>query len=336
MKAAIIKEKGLLSVEEVPSPQAGAGDVVIKVRYCGICGSDVRLFHDGFYPVGLIMGHEFCGTISEVGYGVEGWAVGDRVTAMPAVMCGNCYYCLRGQRHHCRNIKIVGVDREMQGAFAEYVKVKADVLHRLPQEVSDEEAANIEPCAVSLRAVRRSEIAIGDSAVIFGAGSIGLFALQCARVAGARSVYVVEPAQGRASAAAILGADVVFDPEEPDVPGKVQQLTGEGADIAYVCTASPPAFQQAAQTVKRQGKVILVGGDGPAQVVPEFLMWKEVEVKGSYMYVDEFALVIELFRQRKLKCEDMISDVIPLERMPEALKSLTKPTSEIKVLVQPG
>jgi len=177
---------------------------------------------------------------------------------------------------------------------------------------------------------------VGDSVVVFGAGSIGLFVVQCVQMAGARSVYVVEPAQGRASAGARLGADVVFDPEEPDIPAKVQQLTGEGADIAYVCTASPPTFQQAAETVKRQGKVILVGGGGPAQVIPEFLMWKEVEVKGSYMYLDEFALVIELFRQRKLKCEDMISEVIPLERMPEALKSLTKPTSAIKVLVQPG
>jgi (R,R)-butanediol dehydrogenase/meso-butanediol dehydrogenase/diacetyl reductase len=336
MKAAIIKEKGILSVEEIPDPQAGAGEVVIKVKYCGICGSDVRLFHDGFYPVGLIMGHEFCGRISEVGRGVEGWAVGDRVAVMPAVTCGGCYYCLHGQRHHCRNIKIVGVDKEMQGAFAEYVSVRANLLHRLPEQVTDEEAANIEPCAVSLRAVRQSGVMVGNSVVVFGAGSIGLFVIQCVQMAGAGSVYVVEPAQGRATAAAILGANVVFDSEEADIPGRVQQLTGEGADIAYVCTASPPAFQQAAQTVKRQGKVILVGGGGPAQVIPEFLMWKEVDVKGSYMYLDEFALVIELFKQRKLRCEDMISEVIPLERMPEALESLTKPTSEIKVLVQPG
>ena len=336
MKAAIIKEKGLLSVEEVPNPQAGDGDVIIRVRYCGICGSDIRLFHDGFYPVGLIMGHEFCGTISEVGHGVEGWAVGDRVTAMPAVMCGNCYYCLRGQRHHCRNIKIVGVDREMQGAFAEYIKVKADMLHYLPQEVTDEEAANIEPCAVSLRAVRRSEIAIGDSAVIFGAGSIGLFTLQCAQVAGVSSVYVVEPAQGRASAATALGAYRVFDPGQLNVPTEVGQLTGEGADIAYVCTASPTTLHQAVETVRRQGKVILVGGGGPAQVVPELLMWREVDVRGSYMYLDEFALAIELFRQGKVKSEGMISEVIPLEKMSQVFKDLTKPTSEIKVLVQPG
>ena len=323
-------------MEEVPNPQAGTGEVVIKVRYCGICGSDVRLFNDGFYPVGLIMGHEFCGRISEVGHGVDGWAVGDRVGVMPAVACGGCYYCLRGQRHHCRNIKIVGVDKEMQGAFAEYVRVKANMLHRLPGEVTDEEAANIEPCAVSLRAVRQSGVMVGDSVVVFGTGSIGLFVVQCARIAGARSVYVVEPAQGRASAAAILGADGVFDPEEPDVPAKVRRLTGEGADIAYVCTAAPTTFQQAAETVKRQGKVILVGGGGPAEVIPEFLMWKEVEVKGSYMYLDEFALAIELFRQRKLKCQDMISEVISLERMPQMLKNLIKPTSEIKVLVQPG
>ncbi|MBL7120166.1 MAG: alcohol dehydrogenase catalytic domain-containing protein, partial [Dehalococcoidia bacterium] len=139
MKATVIKEKGVLSVEEVPTPQAGPGEVVIKVKYCGICGSDIRLFADGFYPPGLIMGHEFYGTVSEVGQGTEGWAVGNRVTAMPAVMCGNCYYCRRGQWHHCLSSKIVGVHIELPGAFAEYVKVKADMLHRLPGEVTDEE-----------------------------------------------------------------------------------------------------------------------------------------------------------------------------------------------------
>jgi len=267
---------------------------------------------------------------------VENWAVGDRVAVMPAVTCGGCYYCLRGQQHHCSNIKIVGVDKEMQGAFAEYVRVKANMLHRLPEQVTDEEAANIEPCAVSLRAVRQSKVMVGDSIVVFGAGSIGLFVVQCAQMAGAGSVYVVEPAQGRATAAAILGANMILNPEESDVPSRVQQLTGEGADIAYVCTASPPTFQQAAQMVKRQGKVILVGGGGSAQVTPQLLMWKEVEVKGSYMYLDEFALAIELFRQSRLKCEGMISEIIPLERMPEVLKSLTQPTSEIKFLVQPG
>ena len=336
MKATVIKEKGVLSVEEVPTPQAGPGEVVIKVKYCGICGSDIRLFADGFYPPGLIMGHEFCGTVSEVGQGTEGWAVGNRVTAMPAVMCGNCYYCRRGQWHHCLNSKIVGVHIELPGAFAEYVKVKADMLHRLPGEVTDEEGANAEPCAVSLRAVRRSGIAVGDSVVVFGAGSIGLFTLQCARAAGAGSVYVVEPAPARARVAAVLGADRVFDPRQANVRAEVGNLTGEGADVAYVCTAAAPSLHQAVETVRRQGKVMVVGGGMTSEVIPEYWMWKEVEVKGSFAYLDEFAAALELFRQGKVTVDGMISEVIPLEKMPQAFRDLAKPSSEVKVLVQPG
>ncbi|MFC2000168.1 zinc-binding dehydrogenase [Chloroflexota bacterium] len=335
MKAAVIKEKGVLSVKDVPSPQAGPGEVVVKVRYCGICGSDIRLFADGFYPPGLIMGHEFCGTVSEVGPGSDGWAVGDRVTAMPAISCGKCYYCRRGQWHHCVDSKIVGVHIDMPGAFAEYVKVNADMLYRLTGEMTDEDGATIEPSAVSLRAVRRSGIDVGDSAVVFGAGSIGLFALQCARAAGAGAVYAVEPAPARAHAAVVLGADRVFDPQQVNVPAEVNSLTGEGADVAYVCTAAPSSLHQAVETVRRQGKVMVVGGGVTAEVVPEYWMWKEVEVRGSFAYLDEFAQAVELFRQGKIKSEGMISEVIPLEKMSQVFQDLARPTSEVKVLVQP-
>jgi len=335
MRAAVIKEKGVLSVEEAPTPQADAGEVVVKVKYCGICGSDVRLLADGYFPVGLIPGHEFCGIVSEVGLGVDGWSVGDRVTAMPIAICRSCYYCLHGQWHHCSRIKTVGVNLELPGAFAEYVKVKADMLHRLPDEVTDEEAATLEPCAVSLRAVRLSGIKIGDSAVVFGAGPIGLFAIQCARWAGAKSICVVEPARGRASAAATLGADRVFHPEQVDPRVAVGELSKGGADVAYVCTAASSALQQAVETVRKQGRVILVGGGGPAEVIPELWMWKEVEVRGSYAYLDEFAQALELLRQRKVKVEGMISEIVPLEKAPDVFKELATPTSQIKVLVRP-
>ena len=336
MKAAVIKDKGVLAIEDVPAPQAGAGEVVIRVSRCGICGSDVRLIANGFFPPGLIPGHEFCGTVSGLGPGVEGWAVGDRVTAMPGVMCGSCYYCLHGQPHHCPDIKVVGVDTELPGAFAEHVKVRLGMLHRIPDEVNDEEAATVEPCAVSLRAVRRSGIQVGETAVVFGAGPIGLFALQHARVAGAKAVYVVEPAPGRARAAGALGADRVFDPVQAKVPKEVTGLTGLGADVAYVCTAAPPVLQQAVNSVRKQGRVIVVGGGGPTTVVPEVWMWREVEVRGSYSHLDEFALAIELFRQRKITVEGMISEIVPLEGLPQALTALASPNTEIKILVQPG
>ncbi len=336
MKAAVFKEKGLLAIEDIPLPNARSGEVVIKVSYCGICGSDVRLFSEGFFPVGLTIGHEFCGTIHEIGPDVDGWSVGDRVTVMPAVICRNCQPCLRGEGHHCIDLKFLGMNEGMPGAFAEYVTANASMLHSLPDEVTDEEAANIEPCAVSLRAVNRSGIQVGDSVVIFGAGSIGLFVLQIARIAGASSIYVIEPAPSRSHAAIILGADEVFDPSDTTIFSKIANLTGGGADVAFMCSAAPPVLQQAVDTVKCQGKVIVVGAGLSANVIPEIWMWKEIEVKGSFAYLGEFPLALDLFKQGKVKVEGMISDMIPLENVQQALLNLAQPTSQIKVLVRPN
>jgi len=336
MKAAIVKGPGLLSVEEVPTPKAGPGGVVIKVRYCGICGSDVRMFPEGFFPPGFIMGHEFSGEIFGVGPGVEGWAMGDRVTAMPALTCGTCHYCRLGETHHCQNLKILGMHGGLQGAFAEYVGVNASMLRRLPDAVTDEEGANIEPCAVSLRAVRRSGMRVGDSVAIFGAGSIGLFVLQCARLAGASAVYVIEPVESRAKAATLLGADRILDPSKADVSSEIAGLTLYGADVAFVCTAAPPVLEQAVGSVRPQGRVMVVGGGMTATVMPEHWMWKEVEVGGSFAYIDEFDMALALFKRRSVRVEGMISRVIPLEGLGQALMGLAKPSDQIKVLVQPG
>jgi (R,R)-butanediol dehydrogenase/meso-butanediol dehydrogenase/diacetyl reductase len=336
MKASVVKGKGILAVEEAPTPRAGPGEVVIKVHYCGICGSDVRLLADGFLPPGTIPGHEFSGTICEIGAGVTGWSLGDRVTANPGLNCGKCDYCIRGDWHHCPSFKILGVFGDLQGAFAEYVKVGVSMLHRLPAVVTDQEAACVEPCAVSLRGVRLSEIRAGDAAVVFGAGAIGLFVLQIARLAGARAVCVVEPAEKRRRAATALGADAVIDPTQANAVGEVLRLTGMGADVAYVCTAAPATLQQAVDTVRPRGVVMEIGGGDTATIVPEIWMWKEVQVRGAYSYLDEFGMALDLIRQRKVTVDGVISNVVPLENAPQAFRNLAAPNNEIKVLVRPA
>jgi len=336
MKAVVVKSQGGLAVEEVPTPHPGAGEVLIKVHCCGICGSDVRLVSDGFLPPGMIPGHEFSGTISEIGPGVSGWTLGERVIANPGVNCGKCDYCIRGDWHHCPSFKILGVIGDLQGAFAEYVKVGVGMLHRLPAVVTDQEAACVEPCAVSLRGVRRSEIKPGDVAVVFGAGAIGLFVLQIAKSAGARAVYMVEPAEKRRRAAVSLGADEVIDPTQVNAVGEVLRLTGMGADVAYVCTAAAPTLQQAVEAVKPRGVVMEIGGGNTASIMPEIWMWKEVQVRGSYAYLDEFGLALELFRQRKVTVDGLISGVVPLDKAPQAFENLASPNTEIKVLVRPA
>lgn len=310
--------------------------MLIEVKYCGICDSDVRLILDGILATGMIPGHEFCGTIAEIGPGVEGWKIGERVTAVPYTTCGECYYCLQEQQHHCTRIKIVAVNPGMPGAFADSVKVRASMLRRLPDEVSDEEAATVEPCAVSLHAVRHSGMKAGNSTVIFGAGAIGLFALQCARMEGSGPVYVIEPVEFRSHVASTLGADRVLCPQNLNVVGEIRRLTTEGADIAYLCTDTPPVLHIAMDSVRKQGKVIVVAGSLSAEVVPQLLMWKEIEVKGSFMYTDnEFSQAIDLFRQKKITTKGMISRIIPLEELPRMIEDLSNPTSDIKVLVKP-
>ena len=336
IKAAVIKGKVSLSIEEVPTPKPYDGEVLIEVKYCGICGSDVHLIPDGILSTGMIPGHEFCGTIAEIGPGVEGWKIGERVTAVLYTTCGECYYCLQEQKHHCTGIQIMAVDPGMPGAFADFVKVRAQMLRRVPDEISDEEAATVEPCAVSLRAVRHSGMKAGDSTVIFGAGAIGLFALQCARMEGAGPVYVVEPVESRAHVASTLGADRVLCPKDLNVVGEIRRLTTEGADIAYLCTDAPPVLQQAMDTVRKQGKVIVVAGGWSAEVVPQLLVWKEIMVKGSFMYLDdEFSHAMDLFRQKKVTTKGMISRIIPLEELPRMIQDLSNPVSDIKILVKP-
>ena len=335
MKACVVKGPGVVSVDDVPALHAGLGELVIKVAYCGICGSDVRLLAEGFYPPGMIPGHEFSGTIYEVGPRVDGWNIGERVTANPGVRCKTCYYCVRGDWQHCHSLKTLGVYGDIQGAFAEYVKVGVDLLHRIPPEVTDKEAACVEPCAVSLHAVRLSGLQVGDTAVVFGAGAIGLFTLQIVLSAGAKAVYVVEPWEKRRRAAVALGADYVIDPvQTPNVVAELQNQTGVGTDVAYVCTAAPSVLQQAVDAVRPRGKVMEIGGGGPATVIPELWMWKEVQVCGSYAYLDEFGLAIELFRQRKVTVDSVVSNLIPLARVPQAFQELAMPNSEVKVLVQ--
>ena len=192
MRAAVVEE-GSVVVREVPTPRPEAGEVLVRVALCGICGSDVRLLAEGFFPPGTVIGHEISGTVAEVGPGVEGWRIGERVTVLPAVTCGDCRYCRSDTWLHCPQARFLGIHRDLPGGFAEYVKVPAGTLHRLPDEVSDEAGALVEPCAVALRAVRRSGLKLGESVAVLGAGPIGLFALELAQAAGADPIYVVEP-----------------------------------------------------------------------------------------------------------------------------------------------
>jgi len=356
MKAAVLQKEGTISIEDVETPQAAPGEVVIKVNYCGICGSDLHLMDGASILAGTIMGHEVSGVIAEIGEGVEGWSVGQRVVPLPFTSCGHCYECIHGVPNLCRQAIVFGCDVSVLGALAEYVKAKASQIYAIPDEITNQEAALTEPLAVSLRAVRLAGITLGSSVAIIGAGPIGLLAIQCARLAGANSIYVAQRSEPRASMAKQFGADMVINPEKEDFvyevrrltgsgvsipkeegfPGMVRKQTGSGVHASLECAGGTSPFDLAVRSVGPGGRVILVSVDvNPKQINSLEIMLGEIEIKGSNCYWSEFADSLELLRLHKIETEGMISKVVSLDDAPGIFNELRETKKYIKVLVTP-
>ena len=329
MKAAVFKGAGLLVVEEVPLPRAGSGQVVVRVSYCGICGSDLHRYAYGLMAPGVIMGHEFSGTILELGEGVEGWSIGDRVVR-----------AFRGQlppRYSARE-KGFTLDPAAPGGYAEYVALPATVLRRIPDDLADDVAALTEPLAVAVHAVRLSALKLGDAVVVLGAGPIGLLTLQCARLCGPRLVIASEPVAARRDLARKLGADVVLDPREVDVVAEVVRLTdGLGADVVFECAGTRPTLQQALDMARRRGQVVLVAlCMEPCSVTPLDWVGREVQLQCSYgSDADDWPLALDLLATGRVQGRPLISNVVPLDQIQAAFQRLLAPADEVQVLVRP-
>ena len=333
MRAAILKGPGIISIEDMETPKAGNGEVVVKVSYCGICGSDLRRFLNAAPNTAEIGGHEFSGVIAEIGPGVKGWSVGQRVTPIPFAPCWQCYACTHGTPHLCRNAEYVGANPNQPGGFAEFVRVKASQLYITPDEIDDREAALAEPLAVSLRSVMLSGINIGSSACIIGAGTIGLFTVQCAKLSGADSIYVAQRSEPRASLARQMGADMVINPAKENFLHTVLRKTAIGADVSFECAGNSEAFQLAVRSVRSSGRVILVGIGGPAEFPTKELVMREIEIKGSMMYWNEFPQSLELLKLHKINTKGIVTKIVPLKDIQAAFTDLLHSRDQIKVLM---
>jgi 2-desacetyl-2-hydroxyethyl bacteriochlorophyllide A dehydrogenase len=335
MKAAVLKDKRTMVVEEVPAPKAGPGEVIIKIKYVGICGTDLHLYASGLLPPDTVMGHECVGVIAELGEGTEGWSVGDRVALYGGLSCGKCFWCKRGQTSLCREMGGIGLG-DMPGGYAELLRAFTSMLVRIPDEISLKDAALLDPFSTAFHAVRLAGFQLGDTALVMGAGPIGLCIIQQLRLAGARLVIATEIVQKRAQAAKHFGADIVLRPDD-DVFGKMSELTNDiGVDYVFECVGTPDTTQDAFTLVRRAGKVVIVGVcTEPATVQPVLWVIKEISMQATLGFVrSELEGSLDLLRKGVLKTDGLVSETVSLERLPETFERLLSPSEEIKLLVE--
>jgi threonine dehydrogenase-like Zn-dependent dehydrogenase len=331
MNAVVFHAAGDVRVLDVPVPEPGRGEVLIKVDYCGICGSDLHAAAPDF-RAGVTMGHEFAGSIVDVGPGVMDWAVGDRACVNPnGDWCGECAYCRAGEHNLCPGIwdTVVGLARN--GGMAAYAAVRAKTLHALPDAVSSRQAAWVEPLAVALRTVRTSGIGLGDAAIVFGGGPIGLLVIKVLRAAGVGAITAVEPSALRAGLAADSGADFVLHPD--DVLDRFTEPP-RAPRFAFECTGVAAVTETALRVLGPRGRLTVTGF---ARQNPEYrasdLLFKELEIRGSFIYIDEFRIAIDLLRRGAIEVEDLITDLRPIESGPAAFDDMRRSDTTVKILL---
>jgi len=338
MKAAVFLGAGNIEVRDLPDPEPGSGEVLIRVGYCGICGSDLEAYATGMYETGLIIGHEFAGTIVRIGPAVSGWQVGDRVVVGDAVPCGECPSCREGRLDACESLTMIGVTHV--GGMAEVVKFMASGLHRLPAQVTLRQGALAEPLSVALHGVRRSRLKPGDVALVMGAGPIGLLTLQCALLAGARWVAVTEVDPARAALAERLGAAAVLDPRRDNVGVALSRLTGgQGPDLVYICTGAPAPYCDAISLVRKGGQLFILGlCVEPVEADFMSIAMGELSIEGSFAGRAEMAAAVAFIAQRRVDVEPLISHEISLDEVVElGFRRLAAPGSgAVKILVRIG
>jgi (R,R)-butanediol dehydrogenase/meso-butanediol dehydrogenase/diacetyl reductase len=336
MKAAVFRGAGRIEVIEVPEPVPERGEVLIRVHYCGICGSDMEAFHTGMYEPGLIIGHEFAGEVASVGEGVAHWEPGDRVTVNDAIPCGRCMPCTRGQGTLCDDLLMPGVT--LNGGMAEFLAVPERAVHQLPEGVSMRQGALDEPLAIALHAVRSSKVRSGEKVLVMGTGTIGLLVIQCARLAGAGEVYASEVNPFHAALAKKVGASEVFDPGVQNLAVELGSCTGgDGPGVIFTCTGAASAMEEAVTLVAKGGQIMVVGlGVEPMSVDFLTVVLHELEIRGSYLGYEEFPDAIDCISQGRVEVNALISHEITLDEVVDkGFKVLDDPgRGAVKVLVK--
>jgi L-iditol 2-dehydrogenase len=319
MKALVLEEYNRLVYKDMPEPHVGPEDVLIQVKACGICGSDIHGMDGstGRRIPPLIMGHEASGIVAAVGQNVSDWNVGDRVTFDSTVYCGKCFFCRQGAINLCDNRRVLGVscgDYRQHGALAEYLAVPQHIVYRLPEGLSFSQATLVEGLSIAVHAVERTAISLNDTAVVVGAGMIGLLVIQSLRAAGCGRIIAVDLDQGRLDLACRLGADEGFNPDSGDVVAQVYERTGNrGADIAFEVVGISPTLQLAIKSLRKGGVLTLVGNLSPTTEFPlQSVVTRELTLNGSCASRGEYPACLDMIARGVINVDVMISAVAPL------------------------
>lgn len=343
MKALLLSEYRHLELADLPVPVPAPGEVLIRVAACGICGSDVHGYDgsSGRRIPPIVMGHEAAGTIASVGPGVDNFCEGDRVTFDSTVYCGACPCCKRGEVNLCDNRQVLGVscgDYRRAGAFAEFVAVPARILYKLPENLSYAEAAMLEAVAVAIHAVSLGPAARGSTALVLGAGTIGLLVQQALRAAGYARVFVTDVDATRLKLSESLGATSVL-PSGTALHDQILGLTGGvGVDVAVEAVGIEPTITAAIDSVRKGGTVILVGNISPAVTIPlQKVVTRQIRLQGSCASAGEYSRAIELVSDGQIKVKPLISAVAPLEEGASWFERLyAREPNLMKVVLAPG
>jgi 2-desacetyl-2-hydroxyethyl bacteriochlorophyllide A dehydrogenase len=348
MKAAVYADIRDVRVHTVPDPEPTPDDIVLRIKACGICGSDLHSYTTGaFVQPGQVMGHEFSGEVIAVGGNVPDLAVGDRVTAMPYNACYTCPACLRGDYHLCYNMGGHAIAYGLPGGFAEYLRVPCAIVGRnvfkLPETLDFVAGATVEPLAVAVHAVSLAQPELGANVVVLGAGLIGQSVIQVLRTRGVGSIVVAEISEKRALLAMRSGADVVVNPAQENVVARIGAVVGFGpgrrgaaADVVFDCAGVPAAFTAALRLLRPGGSLVITAlYEEAVQFSPSRLVWGEVKLVGTFGYRNEFPRSIELLRSGKVNIASLVSDFFPLAETNAGFQRQLAKDQAMKVMIQP-
>jgi threonine dehydrogenase-like Zn-dependent dehydrogenase len=342
MKAGVYRGKERIEFAEVPDPEIGARDILLRVAACGICGSDLHVYSAGWASDGMVLGHEYSGVVEAVGPQVTRHSVGDRLAVIPAVACGQCPACRDGRTNLCER------PAGHAGGYAELVALSEDVTaFRVPETTSLEAAAFLEPLSVAVRAVNRAGLDPSDAVVVVGLGSIGLSVLQVLRDRGVARLVAVDLSPRRLELARRFGADVVLNPLDGDVPSRVREALGQSshrgyassrARVVFECSGAGPVVGQAiTELVTPGGTLVMVAlFEQPVSIDPNPLVRKEVRVVGSYAYTrEDWAEAFRLLAEDRVDVLGTVTHRVPLAQVDEAFRLQLSKGDAVKVLVTP-